>query len=135
MRRILTGLLVLTALAVAPAAPAVAADALTVQIRANQVTLNPDGTVTVPLRLRCSSPLYAFEAGVGVTQGGTFGGTSVVGGAFPACTGKWQQLSYTVTAEYGTFTSGTATVTAYVGLYDPVEDQDVFVEDTATVRL
>jgi hypothetical protein len=133
--RILAGLFLLVALVAVPAAPAVAADALVVQIRASQVTLNADGTVSVALRVRCSPQLDAFEVGVGVRQDTTFGGVSVLGGAFPACTGKWQRTTLTVTAESGTFVSGTATVTAYVAAYDTVEDHDVFVEDTAIVRL
>jgi hypothetical protein len=131
----LAGLLVLVALLAVPAAPAVAADALVVQIRSGQVTLNPDGTVSVPLRVRCAPRLDAFEVGVGVRQGSAFGGTSMLGGAFPACTGKWQQTTMTVTAESGTFVSGPATVTAYVAAYDSVAGHDVDAEDTATVRL
>jgi hypothetical protein len=106
-----------------------------VQIRAGQVTLNVDGTVSVPLRARCSPPLGAFEFGVGVRQGSTFGGVSLLGTNFPACTGRWQQTTLTVTAESGAFTRGRATVTAYVAAYDSVEDHDVFVEDSETVRL
>jgi hypothetical protein len=135
MSRVLAGLFVVVALVVIPSAPAVAADALVVQIRAGQVTLNADGTVSVPLRARCSPPLGAFEFGVGVRQGSVFGGSSVLGGGFPACTGKWQRTTLTVTAESGTFVSGPATVTAYVAAYDSVEDHDVIVEDSATVRL
>jgi hypothetical protein len=118
-----------------PAAPAVAADALVVRIRASQITLNADGTVSVPLRVRCATELDAFEVGVSVRQGSTFGGFSVLGGEFPACTGKWQQTTLMVAAESGTFVSGTATVTAYVAAYDTVEDHDVFAEDSETVRL
>ena len=135
MARILTGLLVLTALVLAPAAPAVAAGPLVVQIQASQVTLNADGTVSVPLRLRCSPPTYAFEIGVGVRQGSTIGSAGGLGGPIPPCTGKWERTTLTVTAESGTFVAGTATVDAYVALYDPVEDHDLFVEDSATVRL
>jgi hypothetical protein len=85
--------------------------------------------------VRCSPPLDAFEVGVGVGQGGIFGGVTVLGGAFPACTGKWQEATFTVTAESGTFVSGMATVSGYVALYDPVEDGDVFADDAATARL
>lgn len=133
--RLLTGLLVLTALVLAPAAPALAAGAPVVEIRASQVRLNADGTVSVPLRVRCSPPTYAFEIGVGVRQGSTVGSTGGLGGPMPDCTGKWQRVTLTVTAVTGTFVSGTAEITAYVALYDPVEDHDVIVEDTATVRL
>ena len=68
-------------------------------------------------------------------QDGVFGGMTVLGGTFPACTGKWQQATFTVSAESGTFVSGTATVSGYVALYDSVEDADVFADDTATTRL
>lgn len=135
MTRILAGLFVLAALVLAPAAPAVAAGDLVVQIRASQVALNPDGTVSVPLRVRCSPPTYPFEVGVGVVQGSTSGGAGGLGGPISSCTGKWQQTTLTVTAQSGTFVSGSATVTAYVAAYDPVEDHDVFIEDSATVRL
>jgi hypothetical protein len=140
MSRFLAGLFAVAALVLAPAAPAVAApavaaDALVVQIRTGKVTLNADGTVSVPLRARCSPPLGAFEFGVGVRQGTTFGGVSLLGTNFPACTGRWQRTTLTVTAEAGAFARGRATVTAYVAAYDSVEDHDVFAEDSATVRL
>ncbi len=136
MRKVLVGMLFGAALVVVPAAPAAAAPpaGATVDIQASQVELLADGTVRVPIRVRCSA-VDAFEVGVGVTQGGTFGGVTVVGGAFPACTGKWQQTSFVVTAESGTFVPGPATVSAYVAAYDPAEDQDIFVEDSAQVRL
>jgi hypothetical protein len=134
LTRILTGLFALAALVLAPAAPAVAADPLVVQIRASQVTLNAAGTVSVPVRVRCTPPLYAFEFGVGVRQRDTVGGASTLR-PFPACTGKWERTTVTVTADTGTFVAGTATVTAYVAAYDPVEDHDVIVEASATVRL
>src|SRR5215213_4209705 len=103
MTRILAGLFAVVALVVAPAASAVAADAAVVQIKTGQVTLNADGTVTVPLRVRCSPPTYAFEVGVGVRQGSTFGSAGGLSGPIPSCTGKWQQVSLTVTADTGTF--------------------------------
>jgi hypothetical protein len=133
--RILTGLFLLVALVAVPAAPAVAFDPLVVQIQASQVALNADGTVSVPVRVRCYPPLGAFEFGVGVRQGSTVGGVSTLSGPFPVCTGKWQRTTVTVAAETGTFVSGTATVTAYVAAYDSVEDHDVIVEDSASVRL
>src|SRR5918993_4340211 len=136
MKRILTGLLVLAALVLTPAAPAVAAaDTLVVQIRASQVMLNADGTVSVPLRVRCGSRLDAFELGVGVSQGATGGFVFRIGEAFPACTGKWQQATFTVTADSGAFAPGTATVNAYVAAYDTVEDHDLLAQDSVTVRL
>jgi hypothetical protein len=135
MARLLAGLVVTVGLVLVPALPATAAPAVTVDVRASHVTLNADGTVSVPLRVRCSPPLDAFEVGVGVRQGGIVGGAFVLGGTFPACTGKWQKATFTVTAESGAFVSGTATVSGYVALYDSVQDEDVFAEDSATARL
>lgn len=142
MRKVLAGIAAGAALVVVPAAPAAAAPATaaapaagaTVDIKAGQVRLLADGTVRVPIRVRCSA-VDAFEVGVGVTQGGTFGGVTVVGGAFPSCTGRWQSTSFVVTAESGSYVPGRATVTAYVAAYDPAEDEDIFVEDSAQVRL
>ncbi len=136
--RILTGLLLLVALVGVPAAPALAAEPLVVQIRAGQVTLNADGTVSVPVQARCTPPLYAFEFGVDVRQGDTVGGVSTLSGPFPTCTGKWQRTTVTVTAQIGTvltFGPGSATVGVYVAAYDPVEDHDVIAQDSVTVRL
>jgi hypothetical protein len=136
MRKALVGMLFGAALVVAPAAPAAAAPAAgaTVDIKAGQVRLLADGTVLVPIRVRCSA-VDAFEVGVGVGQGSTFGGVTVLGGAFPACTGTWQSTSFVVTAESGTYQPGPATVSAYVAAYDPAEDHDIYVEDSAQVRL
>src|SRR3712207_8414051 len=50
-----------------------------------------DGTVSVPLRVRCDPPLYAFELNVSVVQGSTVGSFTQVGGVLPTCTGKWER--------------------------------------------
>ena len=137
MRKALVGMLFGAALVVLPAVPAAAAPAAagaTVDVKAGQVRLLADGTVRVPIRVRCSA-VDAFEVGVGVTQGSTFGGVTVVGGAFPACTGAWKSTSFVVTAESGTFRPGRATVSAYVAAYDPAVDHDIVVDDSASLRL
>ena len=134
-------LLVLAVLALVPvtAPAAVAAPAakqtLVVRIVAAHVELNADGTVSVPLRARCSRPLDAFEVDVSVRQGSTFGSVSLIGAEFPACTGRWQRTTLTVPAEAGTFGPGPATVDAFLGAFDPVGGSDLAAEDTATVRL
>ena len=106
------------ALVVVPAAPAAAAPpaGATVDIQASQVELLADGTVRVPIRVRCSA-VDAFEVGVGVTRAAPSAGSPSSAGV-PACTGKWQQTSFVVTAESGTFLPGPATVGAYVAAYD-----------------
>jgi hypothetical protein len=134
MTRILAGLFVLAALVLAPAAPASAATALTIDIRAAQVQLLPDGTVAVPLRAKCSSSLDAFEVDLSVVQGTVTGENNTVGGAFPACTGKWQTITLTVAAYSGTFTAGPATISVFLGAFDQ-QQGDLSAEDSATVRL
>ena len=86
------------------------------------------------VRDRTSQMVQAMQS-VGVRQGSTIGAAGGLSGPIPPCTGKWQRVSLTVTAQSGTFVSRPATVTAYVALYDPVEDHDVIVEDSETVRL
>jgi hypothetical protein len=137
MTRILAALAVLAALVLAPAVGATAAPAapvLKVDIKAGQVRLLPDGSVSVPLRARCSPSLDAFEVDLSVVQGSAIGENNTVGGAFPACTGTWQQITLTVVPFAGTFTSGTATISVFLGAFDQVQG-DLEARDSATVRL
>jgi hypothetical protein len=139
MVRRIAGLLVLAMLALVPATEAVAAPAggttLDVRIVAAQVELNADGTVSVPLRARCSTRLDAFEVDVSVTQGGTFGAVNLIGTPFPVCNGRWQRTTLTVSAEAGTFGPGPASVGVFLGAFDSVAGVDLAAEDTAAVRL
>lgn len=137
MTRILAAVAVLAALVLGPAAGATAAPTapvLAVDIKAGQVRLLPDGSVSVPLRARCSPSLDAFELDLSVVQGSAVGENNTVGGAFPACTGSWQQITLTVAPSTGTFTSGTATISVFLGAFDQVQG-DLEARDSATVRL
>jgi len=139
MVRRVAGVLVLAMLALVPATEAVAAPAggttLDVRIMASQVELNPDGTVSVPLRARCSTRLDAFEVDVSVAQGGTFGSEILIGTPYPVCDGRWQRTTVTVSADTGTFGAGQASIGVFLGAYDPIADADLEAVDTATVRL
>jgi hypothetical protein len=132
-------LLVLLPATAAAAAPQPAAKAagntLVVRIVAAKVELNADGTVSVPVRARCSAALDAFELDVSVLQAGTFGSVNLIGTEFPACTGQWQRTTLTVSAEAGTFGPGPATVSAFLGAFDPVAGSDLSAEDSVTVGL
>ena len=123
--------------AVAAPQPAVRADATTLEVRimAGQVELNADGTVSVPLRAKCSPRLDAFELDVSVGQGSTFGSVILIGTEFPACTGRWQRTTVTVSADAGTFGPGPANVSAFLGAYDPVADSDLAAENAVSVTL
>jgi hypothetical protein len=137
MSRILAAVVVLAGLVLAPALPATAAPAapvLQIDIKAGQVRLLADGSVSVPLRARCSPSLDAFEVDLSVVQGPAIGENNTVGGAFPSCTGKWQLVTLTVVPFAGTFTSGTATISVFLGAFDQVEG-DLEARDSATVRL
>jgi hypothetical protein len=137
MTRFLAGLFVVAALVVGPAASVAAAPdrVPVVHIVAGQVELEADGTVSVPLRVRCSPPLYAFELDVSVVQGSTFGSLTQIGTPFPACTGRWERITVSVAAETGTFSPGPATVSVFIGIYDPDADSDLSAEDSASVTL
>jgi hypothetical protein len=139
MVRRIAGVLVLALLTLMPATEAVAAPAggttLDVRIGASKVHLNADGTVSVPLRARCSAPLDAFELDVSVTQGATFGAVNLIGTPFPVCNGHWQRTTLTVSAETGTFGPGPATVGVFLGAFDPVAGGDLEAEDSVTVGL
>ena len=129
---------VLAVLALVPATEAAAAPGgttLDVRIGGSQVELNADGTVSVPLRARCSAGLDAFEVDVSVTQGGTLGAVSLIGTPYPVCNGHWQRTTLIVSAEAGTFGPGQATVGVFLGAYDTVAGSDLDAADTATVRL
>jgi hypothetical protein len=137
MTRILAAVAVLAALVLGPATGAAAAPAgtvLTVDIKAGQVRLLPDGSVSVPLRARCSPSLDAFELDLSVVQGSAGGENNTVGGAFPACTGRWQRTTLTVAPSTGTFTGGTATISVFLGAFDQTQG-DLEARDSATVRL
>jgi hypothetical protein len=134
-------LLVLVPATSAAAAPVGAAKAgaagnrFVVKVVTPKVDLNADGSVSVPLRVRCSPPLDAFELDVSVRQGTTFGSVSLLGTAFPACTGAWERTTVTVSAEAGTFAPGSATVDVFLGAFDPVAGGDVSAEASAAVTL
>jgi hypothetical protein len=136
MTRILAGLFVVVALVLGPATSVAAApEKVVVQIVAGQVSLEADGTVSVTLRVRCSPPLYAFELGVTVAQGTTFGSYSLVGIPFPVCTGRWERITISVAPDMGTFSPGPATAFVYLGVYDPDAGSDLSGEDSVNVRL
>jgi hypothetical protein len=137
MTRILAGVFVVAALVVGPATSAAAAPERVpvVHIVAGQVELEADGTVSVPLRVRCSPPLDAFELDVSVAQGTTFGSLSQIGTPFPACTGRWERITLSVAAETGTFSPGAATVAVFIGIFDPATGGDLSAEDSVSVTL
>ena len=135
---LVTGLLATAAVVLAPALPAAAAPAagpvLKVEIKTTQVRLLADGSVRVPLRAKCASTLDAFEVDLSVTQGSVVGQNNTVGGAFPACTGKWQSTTLVVVADSGTFGPGRASIGVFLGAFDQ-EEGDLSAEDSATVGL
>jgi hypothetical protein len=133
-------LLVLVPATSAAAAPQGAAKTgggtrLVVKVLAPKVQLNTDGTVSVPVKVRCSPPLDAFELDVSVRQSTAFGSTTLLGTPFPACTGAWERTTVTVSAETGTFAPGAATVDVFLGAFDPVSGSDVSAETSAGVTL
>ena len=143
MNRSLAGLLIVASLVFVPAASAAAVperqagagNLLVAKIVAAQVELEANGTVSVPLRVRCDPSLDAFELDVSVNQGSTFGSVNLIGTPFPACTGRWERITLSVAAEARTFGPGPATVGVFLGAFDPATGRDTSVEDSATVTL
>ncbi len=105
-----------------------------IQVMKGQTVLTPDGTVLAPIRARCYPPLDAFEVDVAVRQLSAFGSAVLLGTTFPPCDGRWHEAIVTVAAETGGFVAGTATVTAFIGAFDPSEG-DVDAADAETVKL
>jgi hypothetical protein len=120
----------------ASAAPATAAPKpLVIQVMKGQTALTSDGTVLAAIRARCHPPLDPFEVDVGVQQATASGGAVLFDVGFPPCDGRWHRTIVTVAPETGEFVAGRATVTAFIQAFDPVEDEDVEVGDTETVKL
>ena len=132
-------LVLVPATSAAAAAPAGAAKAagqrLVVKVVVPKVHLTAGGAVSVPLKVRCSPPLDAFELDVSVRQGAAFGSVSLLGTPFPSCTGGWERTTVTVPADTGSFATGPATVDVFLGLFDPVSGSDVSAETSAGVTL
>jgi hypothetical protein len=134
MTRRVTVALLIASLIVVSAPAATAANRLVVKISGGQVKLDANGSALVTLRARCQPPLDAFEVDVSVRQGATFGSVVLLGTEFPACDGRWHQITVSVAPDAGSFVSGVATVDASLSAFDPVEG-DLIVFDSVTVRL
>jgi hypothetical protein len=125
----------LTAVLLIAPPSAAAPKPLVIQVMKGQTALTSDGTVLVPIRARCHPPIDPFEVDVGVEQPTASGGTVLFDVGFPPCDGRWHRTIVTVAPETGEFVAGRATVTAFIQAFDPVEDEDVEVGDTETVKL
>jgi hypothetical protein len=80
--------------------------------------------------------VYTFEYSVGVIQPtGSSNAFLSQGGVLP-CDGTRQRFTIVVPApDSGVFVAGPAGIGIYVGLYDPVADEDLALEDSVRTRL
>ena len=101
-----------------------------------KATLLDDGSVQITMKVRCNDQQQAFEWGIDIRQGATFGGAFAGPVAeLITCDGKFQTVEAVVPGANGPFTAGTADVTALVQVYDEVEGSDIELADREVVRL
>ncbi|MFL6179663.1 MAG: hypothetical protein ACJ74E_07425 [Actinomycetes bacterium] len=107
-----------------------------VRITDRPAVLRPDGGVRLVIAARCDASLQAFELDVSVAQYQASG--SLFRLAPPAvvmCDGLRHRQRVIVYPSTGAFSPGNATVSVFLGLYDPQADRDLGRDDTATVTV
>lgn len=89
------------------------------QIRINKgSSAVQDGNARIALRARCAPSLAAFELDVTVQQGTVIGEVSTVQAGVVTCDGAWQRINVVVPPSSGTFSSGSAQVFVFLGVFD-----------------
>ena len=107
-----------------------------VRITDRPAVLRADGGVRVVIAARCDPSLQAFELDVSVAQYQASGSLSrLAPPAVVVCDGLRHRQRVVVYPSTGAFAPGNATVSVFLGLYDPQADRDLARDDTATVTV
>ena len=107
-----------------------------VQIRDRPIRLDAAHAVRVVFWYRCAAKYQAFELDVGVRQGSSFSGVTVLAPpAVVTCDGTRHKMVKTLASPSVRFHRGPAVISVFLGLFDTVEGHDADVEAEATVRL
>lgn len=94
---------------VASSASAAPAGSEVAQVRAdNLVLLNPDGTLTVSVRVRCDPGWVFQEVDAIVDQGLSVFADGITSAPVP-CDGRWHQVQFDLVTRAGTFQPGKVT--------------------------
>ncbi len=126
----------LLALAAVAASPASAAPRDVADVRAGSVLLQPDGTLTATVRVRCDEGWVAGDVDVIVDQGLSIfaDGTAL---ALVPCDGRWHRVEVSLVVRAGSFQPGKVTFSLLqFSVTDEVFGDFVGVNDSgATARL
>ena len=107
-----------------------------VRIVDRPAVLRADGGLRLAIAARCDPNLQAFELDVSVEQYQASGFlTKLAPPAVVLCDGFRHRQRVIVYPFSGTFAPRNATVSVFVGFYDPQQDRDLAREDTATVTV
>ena len=128
-----------TGIGVLPSGTAAAAETpptASVRIVHRPAELTADGGVKLALTAKCDTGLQAFELDVSVSQAQASGSLfRLAPPAVVVCDGFRHRQTVIVYPSTGTFATGVATVSVFIGFYDPQQDQDLAGEDSATVKV
>jgi hypothetical protein len=127
----LVALLVLVPLSGAHASPDAPAK---VRVNRGSAFLRQDGRVGITIRATCQPGLQAFELDVDVFQDPVLGQVSIVQAGVVTCDDRWHAVRVRVTPFGGTFTHGPATVSVFLGVFDP-DEGDLDATTSARVRI
>lgn len=105
-----------------------------VDIAAEDLRLRIDGSVPVSVLAMCRPGQQAFELDVSVQQSSASGSASLLQPSLTPCDGSPHRLTIRVMPQTGTFAPGAASVSAFLGVFDPAEG-DLDLTDTATIQL
>jgi len=119
-----------------PAIAGASTPTASVRIVDRPAVLRADGGVRVTIAAKCDATLQAFELDLSVAQYQASGFVSrLAPPAVVLCDGSRHRQRVIVYPSSGTFASGNARVSVFVGFYDPQVDADLSREDTATVLI
>jgi len=135
----LAAVMALLSIGVLTNGPAVAGEtraAASARIVDRPAVLRPDGGVRFTIAAKCDSRLQAFELDASVVQYQASGFLlRLAPPAVVLCDGLRHRQRVVVYPSTGTFAPGSATVSVFVGFYDPQEDRDLARRDTATLTV
>lgn len=113
-----------------------ASPSASVRIVDRPAILRADGGVRLAVAAKCDATLQAFELDASLTQYQASGFLlRLAPPAVVVCDGSRHRNKVIVYPSSGSFVTGTAKASVFVGFYDPQQDRDLARQDAATITI